>query len=313
MSEVKTNSARAWFLASRPKTLTGAIVPVAIALALAWHDLPGHGFVFEAADGHPYWLSGTFQWVPALLCLLFACMMQIDANLVNDYYDCLKGVDAEDRLGPERACSQGWVTMPAMKKALMLVTALSALIGLPLVIWGGWEMIIVGVACIAFCYLYTTLLSGKAMGDILVLVFFGWVPVCVTYYLQTRMVTLDCFLLATGCGLATDNLLIVNNFRDRETDKKHGKTTLVTLIGERATLTLFMLLSLAASLLALYAIIPASPIWEKAILVYWFFTMFVWQKLRTIRRGRELNKVLGMTALSILLYGITVCLPLLLS
>lgn len=310
LTDIKTNSAKAWFLASRPKTLTGAIVPVAIALALAWHDLSS-GQVGVAGSAALSGVGRTFLWWPALLCMLFACMMQIDANLVNDYYDCARGIDAEDRLGPERACSQGWVTMSAMRKALVLVTLLSALIGLPLIYWGGWQMVVVGVACIVFCYLYTTLLSGKAMGDILVLVFFGWVPVCTTYFLQTGVITLDCLLLATGCGLATDNLLIVNNFRDRETDKKHGKMTLVTLIGEKATLALFLLLGLAALLLALYAIIPADRYMEKLVLFYWFFLLFVWQKMRTIRRGRELNKVLGMTALSILLYGITVCLALL--
>ncbi len=312
MTEVKTNSLKAWFLAARPKTLTGAIVPVLIALALAWHDLPDMYYI-GGYHGINIVLKGApFLWIPAILCLLFACLMQIDANLINDYYDCVRGIDSEDRLGPERACSQGWITLPAMKKALYVVTALSALVGLPLILWGGWSMILVGLACIVFCYLYTTLLSGKAMGDVLVIVFFGLVPVCATYYLQTQTVTTNCFLLALGCGLATENLLIVNNFRDRETDKKHGKITLVTLIGERATLLLYLVCIIGAEALAQIAFYPCEHPWAQVLsILYLPLALLAWQKMRTIRHGRALNQVLGITALSILIYGITVCIGIL--
>ena len=89
--EIRTNSPRAWLLASRPKTLTGAAVPVLIALSAAWHEAPS-----------------DFLWLPAALCLLFALLMQVDANLVNDYFDWADGVDTAERLGPERAVAQGW-------------------------------------------------------------------------------------------------------------------------------------------------------------------------------------------------------------
>lgn len=291
---IKTNSLKAWLLAARPKTLTGALVPVAIALSLAWRDA-----------------SESFLWTPAVLCLCFACMMQIDANLVNDYFDYVRGIDREDRLGPERACAQGWVSIGAMKKALIVVTILSALIGLPLVAWGGWSMLLVGAACLVFCYLYTTLLSGKAMGDVLVLVFFGWVPVCVTYYLQTGTITTDCLLLSTGCGLAIDNLLVINNYRDRDTDKKHGKITLITLIGERMALRLYYTLGLLAIVLMLCVCIPLSVLSIVLSICYVTMVFVCYNKMKTIHHGRELNKVLGLTSMSILLYGITVCVALL--
>jgi len=296
-NHIKTNSIKAWFLAARPKTLTGALVPVAIALAMAWHDN-----------------QESFKWTPALLCMLFACMMQIDANFVNDYYDCLKGIDGEDRLGPERACSQGWITLPAMKKGLIIVTIISALIGLPLIAWGGWQMVGIGMACIIFCFLYTTLLSSMAMGDVLVLLFFGIVPVCATYYLQTGTVTTDVLLLSLGCGLATDNLLIVNNFRDRDTDKRHGKITLVTLVGERCALALYPLLFTSAAAIAFIVVYaPTFPSLKILLLVlYLIFCLSCFIKMKRIRRGRQLNQVLGQTALSILLYGIAVCLGVLL-
>ena len=95
---VKKNSPRAWMLAARPKTLTGAAVPVMIGLSLAYADLRA---------------SGSFCWFPAVLCMLFAFVMQIDANFINDYFDFVRGNDDETRLGPKRACAQGWVSSDA--------------------------------------------------------------------------------------------------------------------------------------------------------------------------------------------------------
>ena len=99
MKEIKRNSLQAWILAARPKTLTGAVTPVLIGTALA------------AMDGH-------FEWLPALICCVFASLMQIAANFINDLFDFLKGTDRTDRLGPERACAQGWITPTAMKRGI---------------------------------------------------------------------------------------------------------------------------------------------------------------------------------------------------
>ena len=131
---VKQNSTKAWLLASRPKTLTAASIPVMLGCALA--SMYGH-----------------FQLIPAILCFLFAFLMQIDANFINDLYDYLKGTDREDRLGPERACAQGWISPSGMKKGIVITTFLAALDGLCLLWYGGWEMIPVGIACIIlpFC------------------------------------------------------------------------------------------------------------------------------------------------------------------
>ena len=107
---IKTNSLKAWLLAARLKTLSGAAVPVMIGAALAWQDAKQY-------DGD------VFSWTAALLCLLFSFAMQIDANLINDFFDFVNGSDdAETRLGPRRACAQGWVTLDAMKKAIALTT-----------------------------------------------------------------------------------------------------------------------------------------------------------------------------------------------
>ena len=288
--EIKTNSLKAWVLAARPKTLTAAAVPVMIGTAMAWNHTDGEGF----------------RYVAALLCFLFAFVMQIDANFVNDYFDFKRGNDDETRLGPERACAQGWVTDSAMKKALAITTAIACLVGLPLIIYGGLEMIGVGIACVVFCFLYTTTLSYIAMGDVLVLLFFGIVPVCCTYYVEVPSVTWEelypVFLMSIGCGLVVDTLLLVNNYRDIENDKRAGKRTLVVFIGKKATEVLFLLVVPIA--LAIMFVVGCK--WQFVVLAVLMFVkhFVVWRKMVKIGEGRELNKVLGMTAANIFLYGV---------
>lgn len=133
MEEVKRNSLRAWILAARPKTLTGAITPVMIGSALAYMD-------------------GHFQWLPALICCLFAGLMQIAANFINDLFDYLKGTDREDRLGPERACAQGWISPRAMRNGIIVTVLFACLIGSALLFYAGWELIIVGLLCVLFAF-----------------------------------------------------------------------------------------------------------------------------------------------------------------
>ena len=221
MREIKLNSPYAWFLAARPKTLTGAIIPVLLGSALAFSD-------------------GEFKTLPALLCALFACGMQIAANFINDLFDFQKGTDRKDRLGPPRACAEGWITPGAMKLGIGCALLLSCLAGLALlfIVWGqlphgGWELVVLGVVCILFAFLYTTLLSYLGWGDVLVLVFFGFVPVCGTYYVQAYTLNMDVLVLSLVSGLAIDTLLMVNNYRDREQDAVSGKCTLVVRYGRK--------------------------------------------------------------------------------
>lgn len=107
------------------------------------------GTALAAMDGH-------FHWLPALICCLFASLMQIAANFINDLFDFLKGTDREDRLGPERACAQGWISPQAMKTGIIITVALACLIGCTLLFFAGWELIVVGVLCVLFAFLYTT-------------------------------------------------------------------------------------------------------------------------------------------------------------
>ncbi|MBR3090349.1 MAG: 1,4-dihydroxy-2-naphthoate octaprenyltransferase [Prevotella sp.] len=286
--EVRLNSPRAWLLAARPKTLSGAAVPVMVALSMAWCDLSGTGF----------------KVLPAILCLLFAFIMQIDANLVNDYFDFRKGTDDEQRLGPKRACAQGWVTLSAMRKAIALTTAAACAVGIPLVLYGGWWMVAIGVLCVVFCFLYTTHLSYLGLGDALVLLFFGIVPVGATYFLQTGRMTLEVFTASVACGLVIDTLLVVNNYRDRDNDRRTGKNTLVVRIGARATERLFPALGIIACLLGL-VYWAYGHFWAFLLpVVYLSLHLVTSERMKTIGKGFGLNKILGENARNMFIYGI---------
>lgn len=298
--EVKKNSIHAWILAARPKTLTGAAVPVMIGLALAWTDA-------QQYEGN------VFSWTAAVLCLLFAFIMQIDANFVNDFVDYAKGTDdRETRLGPERACAQGWVSIGHMKHAIAATTILACIIGLPLVLFGGLEMIFVGAACVVFCFLYTTHLSYIGLGDLLVLLFFGLVPVCITYYVQLHTITPQVVVASLACGLVIDALLLVNNFRDRDTDRIAGKKTLVVRIGAKASLALYLGVGIAACLMGLVFWYDGHLLAFLLPFIYLAFHFFTWLRMKQLWEGRELNTCLEKTARNIFIYGLLVTIGLLL-
>ena len=295
--DIRKNSAKAWVLAARPKTLSGAAVPVMIALALAYADLGG----------------GAFRVIPACLCMLFAFTMQIDANFINDYFDFKKGTDDELRLGPKRACAQGWVTMSAMRTAILLTTAVACVIGLPLIYYGGWQMVAVGVLCVIFCFLYTTHLSYLGLGDVLVLVFFGLIPVCATYYLQAHTVSWECLLASIACGLVIDTLLIVNNYRDRDNDRRTGKMTLVVRIGAKCTEWLYWWLGAAACLIGAVYLFSGKYLAFVLPIIYLALHTVTWRKMKIINKGFQLNQVLGENARNMFFYGLLVAVGMVIS
>ena len=298
--KIKTDSVQAWLLAARPKTLSGAAVPVMIGVALAWVDVPSY-------------IGAEFSWTAALLCLLFSFAMQIDANFINDFFDFANGTDdAETRLGPRRACAQGWVKLDSMKKAIALTTCMACVIGLPLVYYGGFEMIFVGIVCVIFAFLYTTFFSYQGLGDLLVLVFFGIVPVCCTYYVQLHVVTAQVFLASLACGLVIDALLIVNNFRDRDNDRLAGKNTIIVRLGAKAGLQLYVGVGLAAVILGGTFWMNGHILASLLPLLYLVLHLFTYLKMKRIYQGKVLNLILGETARNIFIYGVLVSVGLLL-
>ena len=291
----KDSSLKPWLLAARPKTLTGALIPVILGAALAYHD-------------------GVLNWPLVICCALFAGFMQIAANMINDLYDFQKGTDREDRLGPERACAQGWITPTAMRRGIAVVLCLASLAGMA-ALWLCWkdlpfkgiELLLTGVACIVFAFLYTYGLSYLGLGDVLVLVFFGLVPVCGTYYIQAHELTMPAILLGFISGISIDALLVINNYRDRDQDSISGKKTLVVLLGERFGLYHYLGISIVScwlTMLLCYYIGGKLLYFLPAAVIYLTLHIDAWVKMKKIHSGRALNHVLGLTSRNMFIYAL---------
>ena len=277
-----------WIETLRPKTLSGAAAPVIVALA--------------AAHVH-----GPLQWLPAVLCLCFAFLMQMASNVVNDLVDGLHGRDSVDRLGPKRAFTEGQISLRGMIGLITTLAVLAGACGLPLIWIGGWWTIVVGVACLLFAGLYSLCLAQWGLGDVLVLVFFGWVPVLATYYLQTNELNLPIWLLATGMGLATDVLLVVNNYRDIHQDKRNGKRTVCVALGPKGSLYLYILLGLAAAVLATIALEQlGKPAFMAIAIIYLPQHFIAFSFLRKLPHTPAMNQALGHAARNILIYALCV-------
>ena len=300
---MKTNSLSAWILAVRPYSLGNSVILVLIASAMAY-------------------MSGGFRPWAALLCLLFALLMQCTANLVNDLWDFMKGADQPDRLGPDRAFAKGYITLRAMKLGIAAFTVAAGLAGLGILFTAratlphhGWELVAVGVACLVFAYFYTAgpwPLAYHGMGDIAVILFFGVIPVGFTYYLQTGAWTPEVTLVALSCGLVIDTMLMLNNFRDREEDARCNKRTVVVVFGAAVGRWGYLLLGLLPVVLCLALLLWGH--WWAALLplIYGAAHTATWRKMVRIDHGEELNVCLGETARNILLFGALMTLGILL-
>jgi 1,4-dihydroxy-2-naphthoate polyprenyltransferase len=204
-----------WLDAARPRTLPAAVAPVLVASALAWRD-------------------GHFSAGATALCLLFGLLVQIGTNFANDYFDFMKGADTAARVGPRRAVAAGLVTPETMRRAMIAVFTAAFAIGLGLLAWGGPWLLVVGLASIACGAAYTGgpwPLGYHGLGDVFVFLFFGLIAVGTTYFVQAGSVTTEAVLAAVGIGALAANILVVNNYRDVETDAVAGKRTSVVRFG----------------------------------------------------------------------------------
>jgi 1,4-dihydroxy-2-naphthoate polyprenyltransferase len=226
------SSLQIWLLAARPKTLPAALAPVLLGTSLAIRD-------------------GSFAFLPALAAAVCALLLQIGSNYANDYFDHRKGADTADRLGPLRATASGLISPEQMRNAAGIVLGVAALIGLYLVMVGGWPILAIGIAALLAAVAYTggPFPYGYAgLGDLFVFLFFGLVAVNGTYYLQTGEITGLALLISICAGALVTAILVVNNIRDMETDARAGKRTLAVIFGLRSAQIEYLGLMLIAYL-----------------------------------------------------------------
>lgn len=280
---------RIWIHAARPKTLWASIAPVIIAGALAFGDEAFHLTSFLAA-------------------LCGGALLQIGSNFANDLFDYVKAVDTSERLGPLRVTQAGLVTPRQMRNATIIVFALAFLTGIYLVTRGGLPIAIIGVLSIVCGVLYTAgpyPLGYVGLGEVFVLIFFGFVPVSGAYYAMTLQIHSQVILAGAAPGLLSVAILVVNNLRDIDTDRKSGKRTLAVRFGRPFAqgeyvvavvvallyplIHYFLFRSHASSMIAILTAFAAIPLIKTVL---------------TTPDGARLNDTLAATGRLLLLYGI---------
>lgn len=285
--EDKKTFLQAWLEAARPKTLPASVSPVLLGCALAYYD-------------------GTCMWLPAVLCFCVALFAQIASNFANDYFDFRKGADKEDRLGPKRAVAQGWITPKAMLTGTFIMLGLACLCGFFLLFFATWKLVFVGIA-IALCVLAYSAgpfpLAYNGLGDVCVLLFYGIIPVCFTYYIQILSFSLLSFLLSVAIGLLSVNILIVNNYRDYLQDKAARKRTTIVLFGRRFGRVFYILNNILAFVIV-FPLLLEAPMWILFLFGVLFALIFLTCKELFAREGKELNLTLAHTARNLFLFAL---------
>lgn len=226
----------AWVVAARPKTLIAAVLPIAAATALAFQ--------------HPQFRGDLLLWaLAAALCL------QIATNFWNDYFDDIKGSDGEERLGPRRLLQLKLATRSQVKTVALLFNVASFLFAIPVFQERGWSLALLGVICLLLSVAYTGgpfPLAYLGLGELFVLVFFGWVATFFSYYVATAELSIPATVLGIQVGLLSCVLITINNLRDYPEDKKNQKNTLVVKFGKTFGFYLLGLELALPYLLALY-------------------------------------------------------------
>lgn len=275
----------AWIEAMRLRTL-----PVSVAGVIA-------------ACGYSV-LGGSFSWLPALLCLVFAILAQISSNFANEYYDYNAGLDKPGRVGPRRGVTEGDITPRAMKRATYVTLAMACAVGCSLIAWGGWWLIAVGAFIALGVLAYSTgpyPLSHHALGEVAVIFFFGIIPVNFTFYLQAGVFDLSVAVGSLAVGLLGSSILLVNNYRDKEDDESVGKRTFAVKFGRTAASTWYLLNGFLAVALMLPVWMVVPRLWLAVPALFLSFHTLLWFRMCRLR-GTALNPMLGLTAIGMLFY-----------
>ncbi len=273
---------RIWLMAARIRTLPAAIAPVLVGTALA-----GYGHVF-----HP---------LRFLAALVGAVFIQVGTNLSNDYSDARRGADAEDRLGPVRVTAGGLVPPRRVLVATYISFGVAVLAGVYLIAVAGWELLLVGAASILAGVLYTggpRPYGYEGLGEVFVFLFFGIVAVAGSYFVQVKHLTWEAFALAVPVGLLAASILMVNNIRDIDSDRRAAKRTLAVRLGRGRARTVF-----AAMVYVSYLLTPVTWLFGPLrawVLLPWLTLPVAASIVRTVRNrtdGPSLNQALAQTGL----------------
>ena len=280
-----------WIKAARPKTLPVSIAPVIMAVALAS-------------------LYAIIDWLPAIICLVFAVMAQVLSNFANDYSDGINGSDNQ-RLGPQRMVASGLISPYKMRKGIIVWGILTFLLGCSLLYWGGWILLPFGIVILLCAFAYSAgpfPLSRHALGDVAVVLFYGIAPVVLTFFIQVGYVNWQIIVAGLAIGMVANNLLIVNNYRDAEQDEANGKKTTVAILGKPFMRNVFYLNPIIAIILV-YLIFktPMILICSIPFLAYSILISVKFSKAN----GMEFNKLIGLASLEAILFALTLTIEIL--
>ena len=285
------NKIKIWLECFRLRTLPVSLSGVIIAIGLAvWH--------------------GHFKWVPAVLCLVFAVLAQIVSNTANEYFDYLQGADKPGRVGPRRGVTEGDIKPTTLRNVTFGLLALACAVGCCLIPYGGWWLLPVGIIIALAALAYSTgpyPLSYHGLGELTVFIFFGLVPVNLTYYVQALRIDPLVVLASITIGLLGVNVLLVNNYRDVEDDREAGKRTSVVIFGRAPAALAYLIngyagMGMLSVLWVMIVLGKVMPLWVLVIpVIYLVLHTATWYKL-THREGSALNPLLGETARNMLIF-----------
>ncbi|HEY9077556.1 MAG TPA: 1,4-dihydroxy-2-naphthoate polyprenyltransferase [Anaerolineaceae bacterium] len=289
LPNIQPSRLQRWLMASRPRTLPAAISPV----------LAGSGIAIG---------MGKFDLFPALIALFCALMIQIGANMVNDVMDYLNGTDTVGRLGPTRVTQTGLLTPREVFGGILFVFGLAALAGIYMVYLRGWIILAIGAACILAATIYTAgpfPLTKIGLGDLFVLIFFGFFALVGTVFAITGSVPLVAWSSALGVGALATNILVVNNIRDTESDRRAGRRSIPVVFGRHIAELEFSILMLIAYLVPVFQVITQqASLWALLPILSLPPAIKNFHSLRRQPAGRGMNLILAKTAQVELVYSL---------
>lgn len=288
MTEKKYSIFEIWFLASRPKTLFAAFVPVIVGASLAFAE-------------------GKLNLTASIVALFCSILFQVGANFTNDLYDFLKGADTKKRIGPLRVLNAGLVTPLQMKMVIGINFGLAFLLGLYLVYTAGNFILVIGLLSIIASLAYTAgpyPLAYHGLGEIFVFLFFGFVGTVGTFFVNTKEITAIAFVAAIPVGALITNILVVNNYRDIEQDKAAGKNTLAVKFGQGFSRYEYLILLFSSFLVPLLIFVNYD--FRMWIFLPYITLPLAYKLMLSIlqENGAQLNSTLELTAKFSALYGL---------